>query len=189
MKESRYFSIKQFNITLWKAAYVMAKYTKELKRLPKKFRSNIMIAVTNVNGCRACSYFHSSELLKAGASEEELKQVLAGAYENLETDEMLALVFAEHYADTFGDYESEAFDKLSNNYGLNRTNAVMASIKAIMFGNIFGISLGHMWDRIRFKKVKNSKFFTDLYIILFTMPLMLIFLIIQLFRKKKKVLL
>lgn len=185
MKEQRYFSIHKYNITLWKASYVMAKFSKELKNMDKKFRSNIMMAVTNVNGCRACSYYHTSELLKAGATEEEMKYILDGAYDNIESEESIALLFAEHYADTFGHFDEEAFAKVKNEYGLEKSQSILASIKAIMFGNIFGISLGHMWDRMRFKKTKNANFFTDLYVILFTFILLPIFIIINLFRKKK----
>lgn len=36
------------------------------KRIGKDFVERIMMAVTEVNGCRYCSYFHTRVALKAG---------------------------------------------------------------------------------------------------------------------------
>lgn len=184
-KEARYFSVKVFNKTLWDASYMLVKHTKAFKKISRKFRSEIMMSVTNVNGCKACSYFHTSELIKAGASEEELAKIKAASYEGLNDDETLALLFAEHYADNAGAYDQETFDKIKEYYGIDKAHGILTAIKVIMFGNIYGISLGNMWDRIRFKKVSNAKFFTDLYILIFTVILFPIFLFINLFRKKR----
>lgn len=51
--EQRYFPIRQFTITLFDAAFMMVKYRRFLKMIDKKFRSEIMLAVTFVTGCCA----------------------------------------------------------------------------------------------------------------------------------------
>ncbi len=42
------------------------------------FRERLMLAVTAVNGCRYCSYFHTGEALKSGLSQEEISRLLSG---------------------------------------------------------------------------------------------------------------
>ncbi len=42
------------------------------------FRERLMLAVTEVNGCRYCSYYHAREALKSGISGAELAALLAG---------------------------------------------------------------------------------------------------------------
>lgn len=185
LHEQRYFTPKQFTEAMYEAAYMIAKY-KELRTIDKKFRSNIMMAVTNVNGCRVCSYYHTSELLKAGASEDELKFILESAYHDVENEDTVALMFAEHYADTLGNYDKEAFKRVVDVYGKEKAYGIMAAIKVIMFGNMNGISLGNLWDRIRFKKTNNAKFFTDLYNGLFSFIFMPLFVFLNLFRKRKE---
>ncbi len=185
-QDAKYFSVKTFNKTLFDMTFMIVKYTKELKLINKKFRSSIMMAVTNVNGCCMCSYYHTKELINAGTTDEELKIILEGTYTNLEVHESLALVFAEHYADVGGKYDKETFEKVKEYYGIDLTYGILATIKSIMFGNMYGISLGNMGSRFKFKKPKNSKFFTDLYIVIAPLFLMFPFLIINLFRKKIK---
>ena len=183
-QDAKYFSIKTFNKTLFEMTYMIAKYLRELKLIDKKFRSTIMMAVTDVNGCSMCSYYHTKELINAGTSDEELKTILEGTYVDLETKESLALVFAEHYADVSGNYDKEAFKKVKEYYGEDFAYGILGTIKSIMFGNIYGIALGNIGKRFKFKKPKNSKFFTDLYIALAPFFLMFPFLIINLFRKR-----
>lgn len=183
-KDAKYFSIKTFNKTLFEMTFMIAKYRKELKLINKKFSSSIMMAVTNVNGCAMCSYYHTKELINAGTTDEELKVILEGTYTNLKTEESLALIFAEHYADASGNYDLNAFEKVKEYYGIDLAYGILASIKSIMFGNMFGISLGNFGSRFKFKKPKNSKFLTDLYIVITPLFLMFPFLLINLFRKK-----
>ncbi|MGD9910316.1 MAG: carboxymuconolactone decarboxylase family protein [Candidatus Izemoplasmatales bacterium] len=183
-KEQKYFSVKTFTKTLFDAAYMMAKYSKYLMKVDKVFRSNIMMAVTNVNGCRICTYYHTAELLKAGANEEELKAILDDDYKKLDSHQNIALVFAQHYADTSGHYEKEAYQRVKDYYGNEMALGILASIKVIMFGNMNGISLGNLWDRIHFRKVSNAKFLTDLYNGIVAYPIMIVFIIINLFRKR-----
>ncbi|MGE4321161.1 MAG: carboxymuconolactone decarboxylase family protein [Acholeplasmataceae bacterium] len=184
-QDQKYFKVKTFNHTLFDAMYMMAKYRKEMKSISKIFRSNIMMAVTNVNGCRLCSYYHTSELIKSGVPQEELNAVLLDDYNQLDSEQTMALVFAQHYADVDGAYDKDAFEKLKDFYGYEKAIGILASIKVIMFGNMNGISLGNIWDRLRFKKAYNAKILTDLFNGLFAYLLIPIYLFINLFRRKK----
>lgn len=184
-QEPRFFSAKQFNRIAFDAAHAIAKYSKFMRLVDKTFQKQIMLAVSGVNKCSICSYVHTKSLLKSGASNEELKMLYEGKFENLDENITFALVFSEHYADQGGNYDQEAFEKVIEYYGKNKAYGIMATIKMIMFGNTNGIALGNLGARFKFKKNKNSKFFTDLYNGPFAYILLPLFLLINLFTKKR----
>jgi 2-succinyl-5-enolpyruvyl-6-hydroxy-3-cyclohexene-1-carboxylate synthase len=41
--------------------YTIIKYRKNLKSISKKFTTNLMLVVTEVNGCQIFSYFHMKQ--------------------------------------------------------------------------------------------------------------------------------
>lgn len=61
----------------------------------------------------------------------------------------------------------------------------MASIIIIMFGNTNGIAITNLGRRLTFRKVKNSKFLTELYNGLLAYFIFPFVLIASLFKKKK----
>ena len=62
------------------------------------FRERLMMVVTEVNGCRYCSYYHSARSIKAGLSNEELRSLLSGQIpEDSPAEEIPALVYAQHW--------------------------------------------------------------------------------------------
>jgi len=68
------------------------------KRISKAFAERIMLAVSAVNGCRYCSYGHVRSALKYGVSSEEVDLLLRGEVGHVASDEVPALLFAQHYA-------------------------------------------------------------------------------------------
>lgn len=182
--EPRYFSKRIFTKILFIAIYSILKYQKELKLINKKFKTNIMLSVTYVNGCAICSHHHAKELIKEGANEEELKIMLEGSYKELNNYETHALLFAEHYANTFGKFDSDAFIKIKDLYGNETAYGILATIKIIMFGNVYGISFGNIINRLKFRRVTNAKLLTDIYNTISVVILIPVFVIVNLFRKK-----
>ncbi|MDK2982092.1 MAG: hypothetical protein PWQ55_2439 [Chloroflexota bacterium] len=110
------------------------------------FSERIMMAVTEVNGCRYCSYFHAKVALKAGLDAQEIDDTLAGNFANAPAEELPALLFAQHYAEQAGQPDPEALDKLMSTYGQARGRAILANIRAIMIGNVSG----NAFDALRF---------------------------------------
>lgn len=110
-----------------------------------------MLAVTEVNGCRYCSYFHTQVSLRSGLKNEEIQRVLDGDFKHAPQDELTALYFAQHYAESAGQPNLEAVQCLKDTYGENKTRAVLAYIRAIMIGNAWG----NMFDAMRFR-IKGS---------------------------------
>lgn len=94
-------------------------------------------------------------------------------------------MFAQHYAFQVGKYDQDVFDKIIDYYGKEKAYGIMATIKIIMFGNTNGIALTNLVNRLRFKRNKNSKFFTELYNGFIGYLLLPILIIVNLFVKKK----
>ena len=71
-----------------------------------------MLAVTEVNGCIMCSYVHTKLSLKAGLSNEDIKEILAGDLDGIPADESLAVLFAKDYAYNKETIDLAFYDKL-----------------------------------------------------------------------------
>ena len=116
-------------------------------RISKQFMERIMLAVTEVNGCRYCSYFHTQVSLKAGLKKEEISRALEGDFKDAPQEELATLYFAQHYAESAGKPNPEAVRCLFDAYGDKRSGAILAYIRAIMVGNAWG----NMFDALRFR--------------------------------------
>lgn len=114
-----------------------------------QFGERIMLAVTEVNGCRYCSYFHTQVALKAGMQGAEIRETLSGDFSQAPADEIPALCFAQHYAENAGKPEPEIVNQLIAIYGNEKSRAIIGYIRAIMIGNAWGNAFDSM--RLRLK--------------------------------------
>ena len=106
------------------------------------FRERLMLAVTAVNGCRYCSYYHAKEAIKAGLPEAELQKLLGGVVDDAPDDELPALLYAQHWAESDANPDLAARQKLVEIYGAERTEAIEMALRMIRMGNL----LGNQWD-------------------------------------------
>ena len=142
-----------------------------------EFEKRIMLAVTQVNGCRMCSYFHTQEALKMGMDEQQIKKILGGQLESAPAEEMVALVFAQHYADTIGRYDDAAWQRVVAAYGKDKACAIRAYIRAIMVGNAQGNIVGALKSRFKGQPEAGSTFFKEISVLLadiFMIPFLLV---------------
>jgi AhpD family alkylhydroperoxidase len=116
-------------------------------RVSRAFAERIRLAVTQVNGCRYCSYAHARMALQAGVTPEEISSLAAGQWQNLPEVELVALTFAQHYAETGGQPDSEAWQRLNQTYGAGVAREILAHIRTIMMGNL----LGNTFDALLFR--------------------------------------
>lgn len=137
--------------------------------LNKNFITRIMLAVTEVNGCEMCSYYHTSQALKNGMSEEDISSLLTGKLNNVPTNESVAIFFAQHYAQLKGKPTRSAWNRLKSTYGNEKAYAILAATRVIMFGNVSGIALGAFKNRLLGKPVSKSNLGYELAIILSTL--------------------
>jgi AhpD family alkylhydroperoxidase len=107
------------------------------------FRERLMMVVTEVNGCRYCSYYHSAQSIKAGLSDNELRTLLAGQIpEDSPAEEIPALVYAQHWAQTNARPDFEAVHSLIETYLDEKAALIHAILRMIRVGNL----TGNTWD-------------------------------------------
>ena len=109
-----------------------------------------MLAVTAVNGCRYCSYFHTRQALKSGITAEEISNLLAGDIDNCPHDETVAVVYAQHWAESDAHPDPEAVLRLQQTYGHEKTEAIHSLLRMIRMANLLGNSWDYLIYRISF---------------------------------------
>lgn len=149
--------------------------------LNSKFIERIMLAVTEVNGCEICSYAHTRMALEQGMNAKEIKCMLQGEFENVPSEEIEAIMFAQHYADTRGNPSKASWEQIVTRYGQTMAYGILGVIRMIMIGNVYGIPLGSFKDRFRMKKDKDSSLFYELSMLLTILPFTPIVLLHALF--------
>jgi len=129
---------------------------KRNKLVDKDFVERLQLAVTEVNGCAACSYAHTYMALKQGMSSEEINSFLSGDGTFINQDEAKAIIFAQHYADTRGFPKKDAYDSLVDEYGKLKVKIIISAIQLMHAGNIYGIPYSALISRLKGKPYKDS---------------------------------
>ena len=106
-----------------------------------------MLAVTSVEGCRYCSYLHSKLALKGGISQEEIGKLLSGDVEGCPEEEVLAILYAQHWSESNAHPDPEATQKLQEIYGSEKAEAIHLMLRMIRLGNL----LGNTWDYLLYR--------------------------------------
>ena len=112
------------------------------------FRERLMLAVTAVNDCRYCSYFHAQEALKANLSETEIQTLLAGAFDDAPTEEIPALLYAQHWAESDAKPDATARQTLINTYGQEKAESIETVLRMIRIGNLSGNTADYLLYRL-----------------------------------------
>jgi len=119
-----------------------------MQALDPAFRERLMLTVTQVNGCRYCAQQHAKMALAGGLSEEEIALLLDGVVEHCPPDELVAILYAQHWADTAGQPDSEARHKLVETYGPDTAAAIEAALGMIKIGNYAGNTFDYVLYRL-----------------------------------------
>lgn len=119
-----------------------------MQQLTPAFRERLMLAVTAVNGCRYCSYYHSRLALEGGLSQDEINALLAGVCEDCPAEELPAVLYAQHWADTGGQPDPEAQARLLATYGPEAAAAIEVALRMIRMGNYTGNAVDALLYRL-----------------------------------------
>lgn len=114
------------------------------------FRERLMMAVTAVNGCRYCSYYHSREALKAGMSPEEIATLTNCEFGDCPDEEQPALLYAQHWAESNTHTDKEAYQRVLEFYGEEKLNAIEMVLRMIRMGNLMGNTLDYLLFKLSF---------------------------------------
>ena len=115
--------------------------------LSAAFRERLMLAVTEVNQCRYCSYYHAKQALDEGLSEEELQALTDGEFDNSPIEERPALLYAQHWAEADGCPDEEARARIIELYGAEAADAIDLALRVIRIGNL----MGNTWDGLLYR--------------------------------------
>ena len=112
------------------------------------FRERIMMVVTGVNRCRHCAYGHEFLAALAGVSKAEISRLLAQDLTGSPADQIPALLFAMHWAESDGRPDSAAKSALRARYGVKVARQIEAATLMIHVGNRLGNTFDYLLSRI-----------------------------------------
>lgn len=116
--------------------------------LDPAFRERLMLAVTAVNGCRYCSYYHARQALVVGISAEEANALAAGLMENCPPEQLPAVLYAQHWAESDARPDPAARQRVVELYGLETTEAIELALHTIRIGNMAGNTFDYVLYRL-----------------------------------------
>ena len=118
--------------------------------ITQMFIEKIMTVTTAVNECTYCAWYHAKASVASGIGAEEVKSLLDLQFQATASDfEIMALLYAQHYAETNRQPETHMTARLFDTYGHRTAKHIVLVIRLISFGNL----LGNTWDAVlsRFK--------------------------------------
>lgn len=151
-----YHSLSAFIIDL-KAIMAQRDQMKPLMRgqlIDAAFRERLMLAVTAVNGCSYCSYAHARQALVEGIDSDEVKALQDGVVENSPREELPALLYAQHWAETRGKINPAARGRIVEIYSEDIVNAIELALRTIQMGNLSGNTLDYILYRLSFGRLR-----------------------------------
>ena len=137
------------------------------KLVDKRLIKRLQLAVTEVNGCTACSYQHTQMALKEGMSNEEISSFLSGGSEFTKPEEAKAIMFAQHFADTRGFPKKYAYDSIVEEYGKKKASIILSASQMMIAGNMYGIPFSAFLSRLQGKPYKDSTLFYESGMLIF----------------------
>lgn len=170
----RKYTVREYYTALVKGSRSVGFLIRNKKKswISDEFVERIMLSVTEVNGCEICAYGHTQMALKMGLSKEEIMAILSGQKEVILPEEVKAIMFAQHYAETKGIVDPQAHQAILEDYGDEKSTVILAAIQMMMIGNIGGLPISAFIRRVKGHKDKGSSLLFEVGI-----PLSTIFLI------------
>jgi AhpD family alkylhydroperoxidase len=149
IRATRHFPLRETYQITHDAALTGAYFARFRKAHGEQWASRIMLAVTEVNGCAVCAYAHTKFALDAGMDPDEVRHLLGGVTEGAPDNELAAIGFAQHYADSKAHPDEDAWDGLVEIYGLEQARGILGATRMMMWGNAVGIPLSSLRARIK----------------------------------------
>jgi AhpD family alkylhydroperoxidase len=131
----------------------------------RRFAEKIMLAVTQVNGCRYCDYGHAITALRAGVTQEEIDAIRQGEFAECLEEEIPALLFAQHYAESQGVPSIQAQQEIEKRYGIDGTRDMLTWIKMISVGNLLGNTFDALISRLQGRPSMDSTLWDELAVL------------------------
>ena len=147
---------------------LMAKYRSTMKKLrnenliSERFFERIMLVCTAVNECIYCEWGHIGMAKGVGCSEEEIFSLLDLDFSKVASEEIKGLIFAKEYSSSNGNPSRKLIQETIKYYGIEKTNAIIATILMITMGNLSGNTVSAFLSRLHGKKTFNGSLIFEL---------------------------
>jgi AhpD family alkylhydroperoxidase len=115
-----------------------------------------MLAVTEVNRCRYCSYAHAKMALRSGLETGEINRILNHEVQGSPNEEIPAILYAQHWAETDGHPDPDSRNILINLYGKKKTEKIETLLQLIRIANLIGNTLDYLLFCISFGHWRNE---------------------------------
>ncbi|MDD4149321.1 MAG: carboxymuconolactone decarboxylase family protein [Bacteroidales bacterium] len=160
----RKFSLGELYRSIVYAPRAMSKLSgnSKSKLVDKRFVERLQLAVTEVNGCAACSYQHTKMALQQGMSNDEISSFLSGGDAFIKPEEAKAIMFAQHFADSRGFPKKYAYESIEKEYGQKEARIILSACQVMIAGNMYGIPFSAFQSRLKGKPYKGSNLFYEL---------------------------
>lgn len=188
-KQSRVFKVREQlkNIHLGAKGFVLLKSSKRKKIMNKVLKEEIMLAITEVNGCSMCSFVHTKIALSSGMSTLDIKKILDGNTNDIPLKDAVAVLFAQNFAYSKEQVTTEGLRRIIEEYGREKSELILAACNMITMTNGMGTSMDHFYKRLQFKRNKKSTILNEITNPLLTMflfpPTVLFYILYRLFSK------
>ena len=133
--------------------------------IDRAFLERVMLAVSQVNQCRYCLYGHTRAAFHAGVPRDEITRLLEGELGTSPPAQAVALLYAQHYAETNGHPEPGAVERLQAEYGQAGAARLQAAIYMITLGNLLGNTFDGLISRLRGRPATKGNLLSSLYMI------------------------
>jgi AhpD family alkylhydroperoxidase len=144
--------------------------TMRSRRVSRTFMEKIMLVITQVNGCRYCSYFHTRMALTSGIDEAEIEQLMALDTGSFPPEQAVALAFAQHYAENGCCPDPEAEKRFQSYYGPQISADIMNAIRMIKMGNLAGNTVDAFISRLKGAPAPGSSVVWEILFFLLSLP-------------------
>jgi AhpD family alkylhydroperoxidase len=125
------------------------------------FRERLMLAVTEVNDCRYCSFAHARRALDAGLSQEDVEALLMGDLGDCPPDQATAVLYAQHWAEADAQPDPGVRQRVIDTYGETRVEYIELAMRMIRVGNLTGNAWDYILYRISGGRWGNTRFATS----------------------------
>ncbi len=99
--------------------------------IDRAFQERLMLAVTEVNGCRYCAYAHAKMALSAGLTQADVDALAGGSLERSPPEQVPALLYAQHWAETDTKPDPVVRQRIIEPYGLKKTGGTDPNSQAL----------------------------------------------------------
>jgi AhpD family alkylhydroperoxidase len=162
MKEHFHKKIFSARSLLEDLGYILLRWPRILgalldREISPAFRERILVVTSAVNECTYCSWFHAKQAVANGVSADEVGEMFQLQFQaNASPRELPALLYAQDYAESDRNPDAGMTARLFDEYGERTANHILALIRAIYFGNLFGNTWDAVLSRLKGNPAKAS---------------------------------